>query len=121
MSASPRPFVVTIEGNIGSGKSTMLKYFDEFSDVELCPEPVSSWCDLDGHNLLQKLYEDPERWSFQFQSYVQLTRLKILQEPTKARVKIVERSIQNNRYCFLELARKNGSLVGHELDVLNAW
>ena len=32
------------------------------------------WCDVKGHNLLHKLYEDPKRWSFQFQSYVQLTR-----------------------------------------------
>ena len=36
-----RPFVVSIEGNIGSGKSTMLKYFEKFQDVELVPEPVA--------------------------------------------------------------------------------
>lgn len=80
-------------------------------------------CDLEGHNLLAKLYEDPERWSFQFQSYVQLTRLKILEEPSSpnVKVKIVERSIQNNKFCFLELAKKNGSLSSQELEVLNAW
>ena len=72
--ASDRPFVVSVEGNIGSGKSTMLSYFEKFGDVELVPEPVGQWCDLNGHNLLAKLYEDPSRWSFQFQSYVQLTR-----------------------------------------------
>ena len=72
--ASNRPFVVSVEGNIGSGKSTMLSYFEKFGDVELVPEPVGQWCDLNGHNLLAKLYEDPSRWSFQFQSYVQLTR-----------------------------------------------
>ena len=33
----------------------------------------------------------------------------------------MERSIQNNRYCFLELAKKNGSLSEQELEVLNAW
>ena len=36
----------------GSGKSTMLKYFDSYSDVELIPEPVSEWCNVNGHNLL---------------------------------------------------------------------
>lgn len=52
---------------------------------------------MKGHNLLGKLYEDPKRWSFQFQSYVQLTRLQLLKKPTACSVKIIERSIQNNR------------------------
>ena len=61
------------------------------------------------------------RWSFQFQSYVQLTRLQLLKKPTNCSVKIIERSIQNNRYCFLENAKKEGSLSGAELDVLISW
>jgi len=118
---SGRPFVVSIEGNIGSGKSTMLKYFEKFEDVELVPEPVAEWCNVGGHNLLGKLYEDPKRWSFQFQSYVQLTRLQLLKKPTSCSVKIIERSIQNNRFCFLENARREGSLSGSELEVLIEW
>ena len=116
---SGRPFVVSIEGNIGSGKSTMLKYFEKFQDVELVPEPVAEWCNVGpgGHNLLGKLYEDPKRWSFQFQSYVQLTRLQLLKKQTDCSVKIIERSIQNNRFCFLENARREGSLSGSELEV----
>lgn len=116
-----KPFVVSVEGNIGSGKSTMLKYFDKFSDVELLAEPVKEWTNVKGHNLLHKLYEDPKRWSFQFQSYVQLTRLQLLKQSTPCSVKIIERSIQNNRYCFLENARDEGSLNGEELAVLTAW
>ena len=61
------------------------------------------------------------RWSFQFQSYVQLSRLQLLKQPTNCSVKIIERSIQNNRYCFLENAKKEGSLCGAELEVLNSW
>merc|ERR1719273_1240883 len=121
MGAHKRPFVVSIEGNIGAGKSTMLKFFEKYSDVELIPEPVAQWCDVKGHNLLGKLYEDPKRWSFQFQSYVQLTRLQLLNKPTTCSVKIIERSIQNNRFCFLENARKEGSLCGAELEVLIEW
>jgi len=118
---SDRPFIVSVEGNIGSGKSTMLSYFEKFGDVELVPEPVGQWCDLNGHNLLAKLYEDPSRWSFQFQSYVQLTRLQLLKSPTTFKVKIVERSIQNNRFCFLELARKSGTMSEAEHVVLSQW
>jgi len=116
-----KPFIVSIEGNIGAGKSTMLKFFEKYNDVELIPEPVAQWCDVKGHNLLGKLYEDPKRWSFQFQSYVQLTRLQLLNKPTNCSVKIIERSIQNNRFCFLENAKKEGSLCGAELEVLISW
>lgn len=121
MQNNARPFIVSIEGNIGAGKSTMLKFFESYSDVELLAEPVDQWTDMQGHNLLQQLYQDPKRWSFQFQSYVQLSRLQLLKQPTNCSVKIIERSIQNNRYCFLENAKKEGSLCGAELEVLNSW
>ena len=61
MSSNNAPFIVSIEGNIGAGKSTMLQFFKKYSEVELIPEPVSQWCNLNGHNLLGKLYEDPKR------------------------------------------------------------
>lgn len=32
-----RPFRVAIEGNVGSGKSTLIKYFENFKDVETNP------------------------------------------------------------------------------------
>ena len=38
-----RPFVVSIEGNIGSGKSTMINYFKNFKDIQIHPEPVEKW------------------------------------------------------------------------------
>ena len=55
------PFTVSVEGNIGAGKSTMLKFFDQFTDVETVPEPVAQWRDLRGHNLLRNKFEDPQR------------------------------------------------------------
>ena len=32
--ANNKPFVVSIEGNIGAGKSTMLQFFEKYNDVE---------------------------------------------------------------------------------------
>ena len=49
------------------------------------------------------------------------TRLQLLKSPTTLKVKIVERSIQNNRFCFLELARKSGTMTEAELVVLSQW
>eukprot|EP00095_Tigriopus_kingsejongensis_P007583 maker-scaffold506_size152672-snap-gene-0.28 protein:Tk07583 transcript:maker-scaffold506_size152672-snap-gene-0.28-mRNA-1 annotation:"hypothetical protein DAPPUDRAFT_305834" len=118
---SAPPFTVAVEGNIGSGKSTLLRYFEAVPDIHLCPEPIQQWCDMKGHNLLESLYRDPKRWSFQFQSYVQLTRLQLFRQKTRAQVRLLERSLQNNRYCFLQLAQKTGSLSKEELAVLHAW
>ncbi|KAK8395520.1 hypothetical protein O3P69_005555 [Scylla paramamosain] len=112
------PFVVSIEGNIGSGKSTFLKHFSSMPGVDTHQEPIDLWTNLDGYNLLDMLYKDPQRWSFLFQSYVQLTRLNIHLQPTSSHVKLIERSLQNNRYCFLEIGQDCGHLHRAEYSVL---
>ena len=59
---SPRPFTVLVEGNIGSGKSTYLQHFSRLSkDVDILTEPVDKWRDLNSHNLLHMMYQDPNR------------------------------------------------------------
>ncbi|XP_068223467.1 deoxynucleoside kinase-like isoform X2 [Palaemon carinicauda] len=113
-----RPFTVSIEGNIGSGKSTFLKHFSALPGVATYQEPLDLWTNLKGHNLLGKLYEDPHRWSFLFQSYVQLTRLDIHLQHFDCHVKLIERSLQNNRYCFVESGHDCGHLQGAEYSVL---
>lgn len=37
-----KPFRVAIEGNVGSGKSTMIKYFENFKEVETNPVSLNS-------------------------------------------------------------------------------
>ena len=55
--------IYSIEGNIGAGKTTILKLIGKtFDDVEFVEEPVSQWQNLGGMNLLEKFYEDPARW-----------------------------------------------------------
>ncbi|KAK2142177.1 hypothetical protein LSH36_988g00073, partial [Paralvinella palmiformis] len=43
---------VSIEGNIGSGKTSLLNYFSHFPDAEVLMEPVARWQDIDGLNAL---------------------------------------------------------------------
>ena len=56
-----RPFTVLVEGNIGCGKTTFLEHFAQFSQVEVLKEPVDRWRDVNGHNLLQPMYEVSSR------------------------------------------------------------
>jgi len=119
----PGTFTIAIEGNIGAGKSTLINYFKQFEEVQVHAEPLDKWQNVNGENLLAKLYEDPKRWTFQFQSYVQLTRLQIVTKPLAPgkRTKVIERSVQNNRYCFLELTKQEGALTDAEFSVLDSW
>ncbi|KAK4311698.1 hypothetical protein Pmani_016830 [Petrolisthes manimaculis] len=112
---------VCVEGNIGSGKSTLLKYFNRLREVECVPEPVDKWCDLRGHNMMGLMYRDPRRWSYAFQSYVQLTMVQSHTRSTSAPVKLMERSIHSARYIFTENLNVSGNMSPAEYVAYHAW
>src|SRR5699024_4896747 len=80
---SRKVYRIAVEGNIGSGKTTFLQIFARccaaarLSSPLIVPEPIDLWRNVGGVNIFQLLADDPARWSFAFQSYVQLTMLKI--------------------------------------------
>ena len=110
MKRNNQPFIVSIEGNIGAGKSTMLKFFEKYADVELIPEPVAQWCDVNGHNLLGKLYEDPKRWKI---SNLQFTKL------ATADIKV---SVRWMYLCYHNCIDEEIILGGHSNSkVMSSW
>lgn len=50
-----RPFTVIVEGNIGSGKTTFLEHFSKRDGVCVLAEPVETWRNVNGNNLLVKV------------------------------------------------------------------
>ena len=48
------PFILSIDGNIGSGKSTLYAdlqtYYKDNSEICFCPEPVDSWTKIVDNN-----------------------------------------------------------------------
>lgn len=117
-----KTFTVCVEGNIASGKSTLLKYFTRFpSVVEVHEEPTNKWRDLKGQNLLSKMYEDPCRWSGMFESYNQLTMTEIHTSPQKLPVKLMERSLYSGRYCFIENFHRRKLMLDLEYSILTKW
>ena len=69
-----------IEGNIGSGKSTLCRLLNEImDDVEVIYEPVDKWRsmkdDTTGENILEVFYKNQDRWSYTLQTYTFLTRI----------------------------------------------
>ncbi|RZB39058.1 dNK and/or AAA 18 domain containing protein [Asbolus verrucosus] len=116
-----RNFTVIVEGNIGSGKTTFLNYFQQFNGVSVLAEPVDKWRNCSGHNLLEKMYSDPKKWSFTFQSYVQLTMLQLHTLKTADPIKLMERSIYSVRNCFVEQMARSKCLDECSVSVFDEW
>lgn len=122
--------IVSIEGNIGSGKSTILKHLiakmstlknDEY-EIVFVDEPVSSWeniKDSEGKNMIEKFYDNPQKYAFAFQIMAFTTRLIYLKNaidsslnsfPDKTIVIITERSLHTDCFVFAELLKKQNNI-----------
>ena len=86
--------IVSIEGNIGSGKSTVINTLKEYykssyknnNKVYFLEEPVSEWVEIkdsDGKNIIEKFYENQEHYSFSFQMMAYISRLAMLKRAIK--------------------------------------
>ena len=108
MTTEQKPVILSIEGNIGAGKTTFLKIVKDSLELsfDVIEEPVAEWKKLPGgngndqENLLQLFYEDPSRWGYAFQSYCYFTRLREwtkMRENLKPNVYLFERSIHSDK------------------------
>jgi len=119
-----RPLVLSIEGNIGAGKSTFLKLLiNHFGEdmIEILPEPVDAWTDCAGHNLLQAFYGDATRYAYTFQTFAVVTRLMQQQStPQLKPIRILERSALSDR-LFARNCHADGLMSGLEWAAYDEW
>ena len=47
---------INVEANIGTGKSTLIRRLGEIQGNETVEEPVKSWTNLEGKNMLEAMY-----------------------------------------------------------------
>ena len=112
--------VFALEGNIGAGKTTILKIIGKhFQDVEFVEEPVKMWQNLGGMNLLDAFYSDPNRWGFSFEFFSMLTKIEALLNAANSDkpIIIIERSILSNK-VFMDLSMELGKLDKMEYKML---
>jgi len=132
MTTSVRPRILTVEGNIGAGKSTFLgelqKRYADRDDIMFLLEPVGIWesvVDEEGKNMLEKFYDNPKKYSFAFQVLAFSTRLKLIREAVEDAMKpdspvttiIMERSLDADRAIFAQMLRDDGLLETCEFDI----
>eukprot|EP00271_Cylindrocystis_brebissonii_P017798 TRINITY_DN4770_c0_g1_i1.p1 TRINITY_DN4770_c0_g1~~TRINITY_DN4770_c0_g1_i1.p1 ORF type:complete len:310 (+),score=53.48 TRINITY_DN4770_c0_g1_i1:224-1153(+) len=137
MSAGPlfavrRGLTVSFEGNIGVGKSTILRLLqqrlqtDSSREVKLLLEPLQKWQNVEGSglNLLQHFYEDPKRYGYLFQSFVFLTRFTQHRSAAVSHpdaLRLSERCVFTDRCVFAAAAIEEGLFSPVEAAVYNAW
>jgi deoxyadenosine/deoxycytidine kinase len=121
--------LVSFDGNIGSGKSTMMKKAHEFykgkSNVIFAEEPVEKWKlikDKNGTEMLKLFYQDQEKHAFKFQIMAFVSRLAGLREIVKANpgkniVIITERSLYTDKEIFAKMLYDQGKMsdVEHQI------
>jgi deoxyadenosine/deoxycytidine kinase len=120
---SPLSYLISVEGNIGSGKSTFLKKINQDLNFHIIYEPSEQWQNVKTHNLLDEFYKDMSRWAYSFQSYVFLTRLKAIETNINLNspINIVERSVYTDKFCFAKVLHTLGHMTDLEWHMYTTW
>ena len=122
-------YIFSIEGNIGSGKSTLIDILKK-SDLNFIylPEPVDVWNDIkdsNGITILEKYYQDPKRYAFSFQMMAYISRLSLIRAAIKFApdnsIIITERSIYTDREIFAKMLYDSGDIEEIEYSIYLNW
>ena len=113
-----------IEGNIGTGKSTLIKLLNEKLDSEIIYEPLDEWLntkDNENKNILDHFYNDTNRWAFTFQVNALITRALSLNKPQEKSVRFVERSIHTDKNVFAKNSFENKQINSIEYQLYDKY
>ena len=123
--------IISIEGNIASGKSTCVdslrEYFANNPRVKVLLEPLHIWQDIkdkEGVNMISKFYANIPKYSFAFQMMAYISRLTILREALRdpeVEVIITERSLLTDKFVFAKMLHDNGDMEDVEHQIYMKW
>jgi deoxyadenosine/deoxycytidine kinase len=113
--------IISLEGNIGAGKSTMLDHLKYVDNTIVVKEDIDAYTNLNGNlNILDKFYSNPDKYAFAFQTVCLASKVDKLESIMKSNpnaIIIMERSILSDRYMFADLLHKSGSIDDVEYEV----
>ncbi len=120
--------IISIEGNIGSGKSTVVHNLEQKlknnQDYVFLREPVDIWQSIKdqyGKTILEKFYENQEKYSFAFQVMAYATRTAILQEAIRknpqCKYVLCERSLEADNRIFAKMLFDDNKMEKVEYEI----
>ena len=126
-----RPRLISLEGNIGAGKSTFIEHmksvFQDDNSIVFLQEPVDIWESVsqDGMNMLQLFYDNPKKYAFAFQVLAFTTRLKLIKNAIADAMKpdspvktiVMERSLEADKHIFAKMLYDEGKIESCEYQV----
>jgi deoxyadenosine/deoxycytidine kinase len=133
INTKPRPIIISIEGNIGTGKSTFIEKVQEYfthinKDIHIgfIPEPVNVWnsvTDDNGVTILEKYYENQHKYAFPFQMMAYISRLAVMRESLNKGydVIIMERSMFTDCKVFAKMLYDDKKIEPIEYNIYKKW
>ena len=126
-------YIFSIEGNIGSGKSTLVKELQKSvpnildKKVVYVQEPVNEWSkikDKKGETILEKFYADQHKYAFSFQTMAYISRLALLRNIVRENpdaIIITERSVFTDREVFAKMLYDEGKIEDVDYQIYLKW
>lgn len=102
--------VITIDGVVGVGKTTLMKILVEERGMIPFQEPVME------NPILDKFYYDRKRYSFPLQIFFLNERFKHIQKASKLDNAVLDRSIYGD-CIFAKMLRDSGEMTEEEFDI----
>ena len=132
------PIIISFDGNIGSGKSSIIHYFEhnfpKFCNLKtyhykICflDEPVNQWETIvdnnDGKNIIQKFYKNNKEYAFQFQIMAYISRLSLIKKALTEDYDIIftERSIFTDKNVFAQMLYDYKKMTNIEYQIYLKW
>ena len=142
-------FIYSVEGNIGSGKSTLIRELEKVltsisyqsenksngstggtitkTPIVYLQEPVNEWSkvtDKNGESILSKFYKDQEKYSFSFQMMAYISRIAALRQAIRENpesIIICERSVNTDYNVFAKMLYDDGKIEEVNYTIYKRW
>ena len=127
------PLIISVEGNIGSGKSTYVEILKQNlitisnRPVVFLQEPVDEWStivDKQGESILSKFYANQKKYSFAFQMMAYISRLALLKKTVEENpdaIIITERCLFTDKYVFAKMLYDSNLIEEVEYAIYLKW
>ena len=127
--------IYSIEGNIGSGKSTLIALLEKekkisqyfLDNINYLSEPVDIWAtikDNDDITILEKFYKNQSKYAFSFQMMAYISRIAQLRNAIVRNpygIFITERSVYTDKNVFAKMLYNDDKIEKVNYDIYLRW